>query len=77
MLSKLLLISVLGTGALGTGVVGAGSANGIMPAGMEFAAGPIRIKSGDGKFIEAHMADHSPLSLTVKLQSGRQVQIKF
>jgi len=77
MLSKLILISALGTGALGTGVVGTGSASGIAPSGFEFAAGPVRLESGNGKFFEAHMAEHSPFSLTIKLRSGGQVQIKL
>jgi len=77
MLSKLILISAIGTGALGTGVVGSGSAGGIAPSGFEFTAGPVRLESGDGQFLHAHMADHAPMSLTIKLRSGGQVQVKF
>ncbi|MBL4853446.1 MAG: hypothetical protein JKY25_04320 [Robiginitomaculum sp.] len=77
MLSKLILISAIGTGAVGTGVVGSGSASGIAPTGFEFAAGPVRLESGSGKFLQAHMADHAPMSLKVKLRSGGQIQVKF
>jgi len=77
MLSKLILISALGTGALGTGVVGAGSTSGITPSGFEFAAGPVRLEGGGDKFLQAHMADHSPMSLKIKLRGGGQVHVKF
>ncbi len=72
MFTKLFLIGVLGTGALGTG-----AANGITPTGLEFAAGPVRIETGNGKFVSAHMAKHTPLTLTVNLEGDRKLQIKF
>ncbi len=82
MLSKLLLISAIGTGALGTGAIGTGmvdtnDANGITPSGFEFAAGPVRLKSGNGKLLDAHMAGHSPLSLTIKLRNGGELRVKL
>ena len=72
MFTKLLLIGAVGTGALGTG-----AATGITPTGMEFAAGPVRIEAGNGKFVSAHMAEHIPLTLTVNLQGERRLHIKF
>ncbi len=82
MFTKLILIGVattgiMGTGALGTGALGTGAASGITPTGIEFAAGPIRIEAGNGKFISAHMAQHTSLTLTVNLQGDRKLQIKF
>ncbi|PHS38654.1 MAG: hypothetical protein COA91_07765 [Robiginitomaculum sp.] len=82
MFSKLILISIIGTGALGTGALGTGmidtnTTSRIAPSGFEFAAGPVRIESGNGKFLQAHMAEHSPLSLTIKLQNGGQLRVKF
>ena len=72
MFTKLLLISVLGTGALGTGAV-----TGYTPSGIEFAAGPVRVEAGNGKVFSAHMAAHTPFTLTVKLQDDRKLQVKF
>ncbi len=72
MFTKIFLISAISTGALGTGV-----ATGITPTGIEFAAGPIRVEAGNGKFIKAHMAEHTPLTLTVNLQGERRLLIKF
>lgn len=72
MFTKLLLISAISTGALGTGI-----ATGITPTGMEFAAGPVRIVTGNGKFISTHMAEHTPLTITVNLQGERRLHIKF
>lgn len=72
MFTKLILISALGTGALGTG-----AASGITPTGLEFAAGPVRIETGNGKLVSAHMAEHTPLTLTVNLEGDRKLQIKF
>ncbi len=82
MFSKLILASVigagvLGTSAFGTNMIGTMSSNRIVPNGFEFAAGPVRIENGSDKFLQAHMAEHSPLSLTIKLQSGGQIRIKF
>ena len=77
MFTKLFLIGALGTGILGTGALGTGAATGISPTGMEFAAGPVRIEAGNGKFVSAHMAEHTPLTLTVNLQGERRLHIKF
>jgi len=70
--TKLLLI-----GALGTGAVGTGAATGYAPSSIEFAAGPVRVEAGNGKILSAHMAAHTPFTLTVKLQSDRKLQVKF
>ncbi|MCF6274223.1 MAG: hypothetical protein L3J05_00470 [Robiginitomaculum sp.] len=77
MFTKLFLISAISTGALGTGVATGITPTGVAPTGIEFAAGPIRIKTGNGKFITAHMAEHTPLTLTVNLQGERRLLIKF
>ena len=76
MFTKIILISVLGTGALG-GVVGTGTVTSYTPSGVEFAAGPVRIEAGNGKTFSAHMAAHSPLTLTIKLKDKRQLHVKF
>ena len=76
MFTKIILISVLGTGAVG-GAVGTGTATGYTPSGIEFAAGPVRIEAGNGKNFSAHMAAHSPLTLTINLKDERQLQVKF
>jgi len=82
MLSKLILISALGTGALGTGVVGSGvvgsgSANGITPSGFAYFKRSESLEGGGDKFLQAHIADHSPMSLKINLRSGGQVHVKF
>ena len=82
MFTKIFLIGalgtgILGTGAVGTGVVGTNNINGITPASIELAAGPVRISSGNGTFFNVQMASHTPLTLTVNLRSERRLQIKF
>ena len=77
MFSKLFLIAAIGTGAVGTGAIGTGAVAGIAPTGVEFAAGPVRIEAGNGKFITAQLAEHTSLRLTLVLKDDRQLQIKF
>ncbi len=72
MFMKFLLICAISTGALGTSV-----AAGITPTGIEFAAGPIRVEAGNGNLFTAHMAGHTPLTLTINLHDQHQVLIKF
>lgn len=76
MFTKLLIIAAVGTGALGTSAA-TGVASGIVPTGVEFAAGPVRVEAGNGNFLSAHMAEHASLKLTIKLQDNRRLQVKF
>ena len=72
MLSKLIIISLFGTGVVGTSAV-----SGMTPIGMEFAAGPIRIESGNGNGFNAHLDTHAPLSLKIDLKDQRSLTINF
>ena len=72
MFSKIIIASLIGTGAIGTG-----AANGINPAGIELAAGTVRIESGNGKVVSARLDQHSPFALTIKLKDDRRFTIKF
>ena len=72
MFSKLILAGLLGTGLIGTSAV-----TGASPKSIEFAAGPIRLESGNGALIKANMAQHAPLGLTIKLKNNRQLQIRL
>ena len=76
MFTKLFLIAAVGTGALGTGAA-TGAVSGIIPTGIEFAAGPVRVEAGNGNFLSAHMAEHTSLRLTINLQDDRRLQVKF
>ncbi len=72
MFTKLFIIGALGTGALGTSDV-----TGIVPNGVEFAAGPVRVEAGYGNFISVHLAEHTSLRVTVSLNDDRNLQVKF
>ncbi len=65
------------TGMVGTGLISGGAVTGFTPTKMELAAGPVRIEAGAGKFIQAHLDAHSPISLTIALKNKRHLQIKF
>jgi len=72
MFSKIVLI-----GALSTGVIGGGAVTGITPTGLELAAGPVRIESGNGKIISAKLTSHAPFTLTINLKGDQRLHIKF
>lgn len=72
MLSKIVLV-----GLFGTSLVGGGAATGITPTGVELAAGPIRIESGNGKIVSARFADQSAMSFTINLTGEQHIQIKL
>lgn len=72
MFSKIIIASLIGTGAIGTSTVTTAA-----PTGIEIAAGTVRIESGNGKIVSAHLGQHSPFALTVNLQDGRKLTIKF
>ena len=72
MLSKIAIISLLGTGAVSTS-----SAAGLSPTGIEVTAGPIRMESGNGKIFTAQLQNPSETSLTIGLKDGRKLIIKF
>lgn len=72
MFSKAILI-----GALSTGLVGGTAATGITPTGLELAAGPVRIESGNGKIVSAKLTSHSPFALTINLKGDQRLHIKF
>ena len=72
MLTKLLIASALGTSAVGTGV-----ATGMTPTGIELAAGPMRIETGNGHVVSARLAEHMPFSLTINLQGDTKLCVKF
>ena len=72
MLSKLII-----AGLIGTGFIGAGSASTIMPSGLDFAAGPLRIMSGNGKGFVAKFDKPAPVMLTFYLKNQQRVNIRF
>ena len=72
MLSKLVLV-----GLFGTSLVGGGAATGIAPTGVELAAGPVRIESGNGKIIAARLTGESAAALTISLKGDQRLHIKF
>lgn len=72
MFSKIILVSIFGTG-----LVGGGAATGIAPTGLELAAGPVRIESGNGKIVSAKLTSHSPFALTINLKGDQRLHIKF
>ncbi|PHR60210.1 MAG: hypothetical protein COA43_07890 [Robiginitomaculum sp.] len=71
MIGKAIIISVMGTGLLGTGAsVGT-------PTGIEIAAGPLHIESGNGKIFNARFDNGSGISLTITLKDERNLILKF
>ena len=72
MFSKVIL-----AGIFGTSLVGGGAVSGIAPTGLELAAGPVRIESGNGKIVSAKLTSHSPFALTIKLKGDQRLHIKF
>ena len=72
MFSKVILV-----GLFSTSVVGGGAVTGIAPTGLELAAGPVRIESGNGKIISARLTDKSAVALTINLKDDRRIHIKF
>ncbi|MBL4870786.1 MAG: hypothetical protein JKX72_07520 [Robiginitomaculum sp.] len=72
MLSKIILISLFGTGVIGTS-----AASGITPTGMELACGALRIESGNGKGLRAHLDSHAGPALTINLNDGRTLVLTF
>lgn len=72
MFSKILLISVFGTSLVGTSAVG-----GFAPTGMELACGAVRIESGNGQGLSAHLDSHSSFALTINLKGERTLKLKF
>lgn len=72
MFSKIVLI-----GALSTGVVGGGAVTGITPTGLELAAGPVRIESGNGKIISAKLTTPTAFVVTINLKDDQRLHIKF
>ena len=77
MFSKLLITSVLGTTLIGGGAATGLAPDTALPSALEFAAGPLRVETGGGQAIQAHMASHSRLTLTMKLGAHTRLQIKF
>ncbi len=71
-----MFIKIIMAGVLTTGVIGTTTVSGAAPTGIEFAAGPMRVEIGNGKAF-AHMADHAPMALTIKLRGGGQLHIKL
>ncbi len=72
MFSKMILVSIFGTSLVGTGAVG-----GFAPTGMELACGAVRIESGNGKGISAHLDSHSSFAITIGLSGERSLKLKF
>jgi hypothetical protein len=61
----------------GSSVIGGGVATGMAPTGVEFAAGSLRIEGGSGHGLDVHLAEHSAIKLTIKLNDDRNLLIKF
>lgn len=72
MRSKITINTLVGTGLVGTGAMIAAALQGV-----ELAAGPVRFESGNGKIVDARLAAHAPLSLTIQLSDARRINITF
>ncbi|PHR93548.1 MAG: hypothetical protein COA69_02600 [Robiginitomaculum sp.] len=72
MISKAIII-----GLFSTGLVGTGAASAMSPIGIELMAGPVRIETGNGKMLSAHLDVHSQPALVIALKGERSLKIKF
>lgn len=71
MIGKTVLLTLMGTGIIGTG------ASVSAPVGVELAAGPVRIESGNGHIFHAKIEKSTSLALTISLKDDRNLIIKF
>lgn len=70
MLSKLVIITVAGTGLLGTGAA-------ISPQSGHVHAGPFVLEAGNGQGLAARISKQAEFGLRFELRNGRTVTIKF